>query len=39
MALAKRSKKETKVNEAQLDRFNEFKGDMRTELYRASFRR
>jgi len=39
MALAKKSRKEKEINEAHLDRFNEFKGDMRTELYRASFRR
>lgn len=39
MALAKKFRKEKEINEAQLDRYNEFKGDMRTELYRTSFRR
>jgi hypothetical protein len=39
MALAKKSRKETKIDESELGRFTKFKGDMRTELYRASFRR
>jgi hypothetical protein len=39
MALARKSRKETKIDEAELGRFTKFKGDMRTELYRASLRR
>jgi hypothetical protein len=39
MALAKKSKKEIRIDEVELGRFTEFKGNMRIELYRASFRR
>jgi hypothetical protein len=39
VALAKKSRKEIEIDESKLGRFTKFKGDMRTELYRASFRR